>query len=138
LSGLQKPVRHSKNIKNIKTKIMEKFMLIFQGIKSGQQASPQQMQEIMGKWMAWIDKLAKAGKYEGGEPLQPTGKIITGSNKTVTDAAFAEGKEIIGGYFIVNAADYDEAVALCDDYPDYENGGTVIVRQLQKMDMPKA
>jgi hypothetical protein len=117
---------------------MEKFMLIFQGIKSGQQPSAEQMQQIMGKWMAWIDKLAKAGKYEGGEPLQPTGKIITGSNKTVTDAAFAEGKEIIGGYFIVNAADYDEAVALCDDYPDYDNGGTVIVRQLQKMDMPQA
>ena len=115
---------------------MEKFMLIFQGIKSDQQASPQQMQEIMGKWMSWIDKLAKAGKYEGGEPLQPTGKIITGKNKTVTDAAFAEGKEIIGGYFIVNAADYDEAVALCDGYPDYERGGAVIVRQVQKMDMP--
>lgn len=115
---------------------MEKFMLIFQGIKSSQQPSPQQMQEIMAKWMAWIDKLAKAGKYVSGEPLQPTGKIITGKNKTVTDAAFAEGKEIIGGYFIVNAADYNEAVAMCDDYPDYANGGTVIVRQIQQMDMP--
>jgi len=115
---------------------MEKFMLIFEGKKSGQQPSPEQMQAIMGKWMAWIDKLAKAGKYDSGEPLQPTGKIISGPNKTVTDAAFAEGKEIIGGYFIVNAADYDEAVALCADYPDYENGGTVIVRQIQKMDMP--
>jgi hypothetical protein len=117
---------------------MEKFMLIFQGIKAAGQPSAQEMQENMGKWMAWIDKLAKAGKYEGGEPLLPTGKIITGSNKTVTDAAFAEGKEIIGGYFIVTAADYDEAVALCGDYPDYENGGTVIVRQLLKMDMPPA
>jgi len=115
---------------------MEKFMLIFEGKKSGQQPSAEQMQEIMGKWMAWIDKLAKAGKYDSGEPLQATGKIISGPNKTVTDAAFAEGKEIIGGYFIVNAADYDEAVALCADYPDYENGGTVIVRQIQKMDMP--
>ena len=117
---------------------MEKFMLIFEGIKAAEQPSAQQMQENMGKWMAWIDKLAKAGKYEGGEPLLPTGKIISGRNKTVTDAAFAEGKEIIGGYFIVNAADYDEAVALCDDYPDYANGGTVIVRQLMKMDMPPA
>ena len=117
---------------------MEKFMLIFEGIKAAEQPSARQMQENMGKWMAWIDKLAKAGKYEGGEPLLPTGKIISGSNKTVTDAAFAEGKEIIGGYFIVNAADYDEAVALCNDYPDYANGGTVIVRQLMKMDMPPA
>ena len=115
---------------------MEKFMLIFQGVKSSQQPSAQQMQDIMAKWMAWIDKLAKAGKYVEGEPLLPTGKIITGKNKTVTDAVFAEGKEIIGGYFIINAADYNEAVSLCADYPDYENGGTVIVRQVQKMDMP--
>ncbi len=115
---------------------MEKFMLIFQGQKAAEQASAEQMQENMGKWMAWIDKLAKAGKYEGGEPLLPTGKIIKGSNKTVTDAAFAEGKEMIGGYFIVNAADYDEAVALCEDYPDYAIGGSVVIRQIQKMEMP--
>jgi hypothetical protein len=115
---------------------MEKFMLIFQGIKSDEQPSADQMEQIMGKWMAWIDKLAKAGKYDSGEPLLPTGKVISGTNKTVTDAAFAEGKEIIGGYFIINAADYDEAVALCADYPDYASGGTVIVRQIQKMDMP--
>lgn len=115
---------------------MEKFMLIFQGIKSAEQPSADQMEQIMGKWMAWIDKLAKAGKYDSGEPLLPTGKVINGNNKTVTDAAFAEGKEIIGGYFIINAADYDEAVALCADYPDYASGGTVVVRQIQKMDMP--
>jgi hypothetical protein len=115
---------------------MEKFMLIFESPFVNKQPSPGEMEQIMGKWMAWIDKLAKAGKYESGEPLLPTGKLISGPNQTVTDAAFAEGKEIIGGYFIVNAVDYDEAVALCDDYPDYDNGGTVIVRQIQKMDMP--
>ncbi len=115
---------------------MEKFMLIFQGQKAARQPSAEEMQANMGKWMAWIDKLAKAGKYDSGEPLYATGKIIKGSHTNVTDAAFAEGKEIIGGYFIVNAADYDEAVALCEDYPDYENGGAVIVRQVIKMDMP--
>lgn len=115
---------------------MEKFMLIFEGIKSNQEPSAQEMQDIMAKWMAWIDKLAKAGRYVEGEPLLPTGKIISGKNKVVTDAVFAEGKEIIGGYFIINAADYAEAVALCNDYPDFESGGSVIVRQVQKMDMP--
>lgn len=111
-------------------------MLIFEGIKSNQEPSAQEMQDIMAKWMAWIDKLAKAGRYVEGEPLLPTGKIISGKNKVVTDAVFAEGKEIIGGYFIINAADYAEAVALCNDYPDFESGGSVIVRQVQKMDMP--
>jgi hypothetical protein len=115
---------------------MEKFMLIFESPFLNRQPSAEEMQATMGKWMAWIDKLAKAGKYDSGEPLYPTGKIIKGSHSHVTDAAFAEGKEIIGGYFIVNAADYDEAVALCADYPDYETGGTVIVRQVIKMDMP--
>lgn len=116
---------------------MEKFMLIFQGeIPSNSNPSPQQMQESMGKWFAWIDKLAKAGKYVSGEPLLPGGKVIKGNHKSVTDGPFTEGKEIIGGYFIINAADYDEAVALCADFPDYETGGAVIVRQVQKMDMP--
>lgn len=115
---------------------MEKFMLLFENTMTGVQPAPDQMQAIMGKWMAWIDKLAKDGRYVAGEPLLPTGKIIEGSHKNVTDGPFAEGKEIIGGFFIINAADYDEAVSLCADYPDYETGGRVIVRQVQKMDMP--
>ena len=117
---------------------MEKFMLIFQGeISKERRPSPEEMQASMGKWMAWIDKLAKEGKYAGGEPLLPGGKVIKGNHKTVTDGPFTEGKEIIGGYFIINAADYNEAVALCEDYPDYGSGGTVHVRQIMKMDMPK-
>jgi hypothetical protein len=116
---------------------MEKFMLIFQGgDMHPDQQTPANMDASMGKWMAWIDKLAKAGKYDSGEPLLPGGKIISGKNKTVTDGPFTEGKEIVGGYFIINAASYDEAIALCADYPDYETGGKVQVRQVMKMDMP--
>ena len=90
----------------------------------------------MDKQMAWVDKLAKAGKYDSGEPLLPGGKMIIGSDKTVTYGPFIEGKEIVGGYFIVNAADYNEAVELCADYPDYDRGGKVQVRQVMKMGMP--
>ena len=63
---------------------------------------------------------------------------VNGKEKKFFSYPFAEGKEIIGGYFIINADGYDEAVALCADYPDFENGGKVIIRQLQKMDMPPA
>lgn len=111
-------------------------MLLFQGAMPTEQPSPQQMEETMGKWFAWINKLAQAGKYDSGEALLPTGKVLKGSHKNITDGPFTEGKEIIGGYFIVNANDYDEAVSLCEDYPDYATGGTVIVRQIQKIDMP--
>lgn len=110
-------------------------MLIFQGGVSPD-ASPEAMQDNMGKWLAWVNKLAAAGKYVSGEPLLPGGKVIKGNSKNVVDGPFTEGKEIVGGYFIVNAEDYDEAVALCEDYPDYESGGTIHVRQVMKMEVP--
>lgn len=114
---------------------MEKFMLIFHGGMHADQ-SPEHMQAQMGKWMAWIDKLSKAGKYVAGEPLLPGGKLITGKKKTVTDGPYTEGKEIVGGFFIINARDYNEAVELCDDYPDYEHGGSIQVRQVMKVEVP--
>lgn len=116
---------------------MEQFMLIFHGCPPADaQPSPEEMQSIMTKWMAWIDKLSKDGKYVSGEPLMPGGKLIKGNAKGVTDGPYAEGKEVVGGYFIIKAESYDEAVGLCADYPDYDSGGSIQVRQVQKMDMP--
>lgn len=115
---------------------MEKFMLIFHG-GLGADASPAEMQESMGKWFAWINQLAAEDRYVSGEPLFPGGKIISGKGgKSVTDGPFTEGKEVVGGYFIVNAKDYDDAISLCGGYPDYEIGGQVQVRQVMKVDMP--
>jgi hypothetical protein len=114
---------------------MEKFMLIFQG-EMPPKMSPEEMQANMGKWMAWVDKLAKSGKYVSGEPLLPGGKIVSGkSGKNVTDGPYTEGKEVVGGYFLINAKDYDEAVAISKECPDFEYGGAVQVRQVMKMDM---
>ena len=111
---------------------MEKFMLIFHG-GSHTSASPEQMQAQMGKWMAWIDKLAKKEQYITGEPLLPGGKLISGKKKTATDGPYTEGKEVVGGFFLIKAENIDEAIKICDDYPDYENGGAVQVRQVMKM-----
>ncbi len=113
---------------------MEKFMLIFHGGQNHGQ-SPEEMQASMGKWMAWIEKLSKAGKYITGEPLLPGGKIISGKNKTSTDGPFTEGKEVVGGFFLINARDMNEAVEISSEYPDYENGGSVQVRQVMKIEM---
>lgn len=108
-------------------------MLIFQGgMSSHNHQSPEQMQANMGKWMAWIDKLSKQGKYVAGEPLLPGGKLVD-SNKKVTDGPYTEGKEVVGGFFIINADDYNEAIAIAKDCPDYEHGGSVQVRQVMKM-----
>lgn len=112
---------------------MEKFMLIFHGgIK--QDASPEALQANMGKWMAWMEKLNQEGRYISGEPLLPGGKLIT-SPTTVTDGPYIEGKELVGGYCIIQAANLNDAAEISKDYPDFEYGGSVQVRQVMEINM---
>ena len=112
---------------------MEKFMLIFQGGRESE-LSPEEMQAHMGKWFAWIEKLNKAEKYVSGEPLLPGGKLVSGKGgKSVTDGPYTEGKEVVGGFFIINAKDINEAVEISKDCPGFEYDGAVQVRQVQKM-----
>ena len=111
---------------------MEKFMLIFQG-SNNQKLSAESRQSHMGKWMNWVDQLRKSEIYLSGEPLLPGGKLVSGKNKAVTEAAIKQEKEMVGGYFIINANDIDEAVDISKDCPDYELGGSVEVRQVMKM-----
>ena len=113
---------------------MEKFIFLFRGGMM-QKLSPQEQEANMGKWLAWIEKLTKEGRYLAGEPLLPTGKTIAGQKKVVTDGPFAESKEVIGGFFMVNAKNYEDAVAMAKDCPDYELGGIVEVREVMKLDM---
>ena len=117
---------------------MEKFMFIFHSGSTDEtrNQSAEAMQAHMGKWMAWVERLRKADIYVSGEPLTPGGKLVSGNNgNSVTDGPYTEGKEVVGGFFIINAKDIDEAVAISKDYPDFELGGTVQVRQVMKMDM---
>jgi hypothetical protein len=115
---------------------MEKFILLFRGgdeHKPGQ--SPEALQALVQKMMSWIGGLAAKGQHVGGEPLQRTGKQVSGTNKTVTDGPFVEAKEIIGGYTIVLAKDINEAVELAKACPILDSNGSVEVRLLQKMEM---
>jgi len=107
---------------------MNKFMFLFRG--GERPTSPEGMQAQMQKWMDWIQRLRTQGKYIAGDPLQGGGKVLK-SRKIITDGPFAEGKEIVGGYFLVNAETLDEASELAKDCPIFESGGSVEVRALQ-------
>lgn len=109
-------------------------MLIFHGgIKTG--ASPEELQKNMDKWMAWVEKMEKEGRYVSGEALLPGGKLVSGKN-AATDGPYTEGKELVGGFFVLNAASLEEATAIAqNEYPDFEYGGTVQVRPVMKFDM---
>lgn len=110
---------------------MEKFLFLFRGgMTSG---SPEAMQANMQEWFAWVEKLRKEGRYISGEPLHPAGKTVVGAKRIITDGPYAEGKELVGGFFIVDAKDLDEATEMAKASPDYKNGGSVEVRQVMKM-----
>lgn len=114
---------------------MKKFMLIFIG-KDYQELglSPEQMQERMGRWMAWGDELNKKGISPTGHALTPAAKTIRGESRTITDGPFVEGKEVVGGYYIVSAKDLDGAVEIAQGYPDFDLGGGVEVREVMVFD----
>lgn len=108
-------------------------MFIFIGGDPSHLSSDAQ-QAHMGKWFAWVEKLQKENRYVSGEALLPGGKTIKGSKKVITDGPYAEGKEVVGGYFVVNAKDLNEATEMAKACPDYELGGVVEVREVMKID----
>ncbi len=112
---------------------MANFMLIFRGGNSAGD-SPEQMQQHMQKWFAWFDGLSKSGVFKGqGAPLEPGGKVLRGARKTVSDGPFAEAKDVVGGYAIVEAKDLEAAVEIARGCPTYEKDGAVEVRPVRAM-----
>ena len=91
-------------------------------------ASPEEIQKILGKFQAWNEKLSATGKVKGGQPLVHEGKILSRKNGQIVDGPFAESKETIGGYCLLTASSLEEAVALVKEFPGLEHGGTIEVR----------
>jgi hypothetical protein len=81
---------------------------------------------VTGRYFALVDELRREGKYVGGAPLRPTTEARTVTRETgttlVTDGPFAETKEQLGGYFLVEAESADEAVAIAAKIPATEYG----------------
>jgi hypothetical protein len=114
-----------------KTNIMDKFMLIFHNEADRYTEflpSPEEMQVEMQKWNQWIAGIAAQGKFVGTEALMPFGKQVKANGSVVTDGPYTEGKEVIGGYSIVSAANLDEAITLAHGCPIFDVNGTVEVR----------
>ena len=114
---------------------MKNFMMIFVGADYADLGlSPEELQSRMGKWFAWGNKMEQAGILRGGEALTPQIRRIVGENRTVTDLTSAEVKEIVGGYYTVEAKDFDVVEKIAQDFPDYDLGGTVEIREIMVFD----
>jgi hypothetical protein len=105
------------------------FILLFRGTEWDKGLSPEEIQKVMSQFMGWFERLGQEGKLRAGQPLERQGKIVSGKKgRTVADGPFAESKEAIGGYFLLQVADLDEAVEIAQQCPILEYGSTVEVR----------
>lgn len=112
---------------------MKDFLLVFRSENAPQGEIPGANQDRMELWMKWLGGIAEQGKLvTAGNPLLPTGKVLKPGNM-VTNGPYMEIKESIGGYSIVKAESYDEAVELSKGCPILEVGGNVEIRELIAM-----
>ena len=118
---------------------MSQFLYLYRMTDTAREramGSPEQAQQNMQKWMAWMRELdAKGHLKDRGQPLERTGKVVRGQQKTVTDGPFTEAKDLVGGFTLVEANDIDQAVELSRGCPILEGGGSVEVRPVMKMDL---
>jgi hypothetical protein len=93
--------------------------------------SRDERRRALADWNAWCDKLAAQGKLLDGHPLLPEGRVVSraAAGRRV-DGPFAEAKELIGGYFFLNAESMDEATAIAEESPNLQYGMTVEVRPI--------
>ena len=97
--------------------------------------SPAQFQTLIGKYMAWSAGLRAEQRQLAGQKLAGGGAVLgkRAGKLVVTDGPFGEAKEVVGGYYLIEANDLEHAVALCRDHPQLENG-TVEIRPIDLLE----
>jgi hypothetical protein len=118
---------------------MRYMLLIYDDEKLWAKMSEAERQQIFGEYMQLSGDLRRTGQYQSGAPLQPTSTAtsvrLRDGQRLVTDGPFAETREQLGGYYIVEAKNLDEAIALAEKIPSARLG-TIEVRPV--MELPAA
>jgi hypothetical protein len=113
---------------------MSEYVFLYRGGEVG--TSPERAQQSIQKWMAWFKELGQKGHIKDqGQPLERSGRVVKGKQKNVTDGPFAEAKDIVGGYTLIEARDLEQAVELSKGCPILEVEGEVEVRPVLKLNI---
>ena len=110
---------------------MQDMLLIYGAGDSWQELTPEEQQRIGGEYFAFTEELRESGKMVAGDALQPTStatsvRVRDGETLT-TDGPFAETKEVLGGYYLIDVESLDEALEWGSKVPGAKYG-TIEVR----------
>ena len=117
---------------------MEYLLAIYAEEEGIATMSEEDMGEFMQAWFKYDEDVRKAVKVISGNALQPTSAATTvrgkGGDTVTSDGPFAETKEQLGGYYLIEASDLDQALEWAGKMPNIPAGGAVEVRPIQDFD----
>jgi hypothetical protein len=82
---------------------------------------PDEQQKHIQQVMVYMEDLMKTGKLKSAQPLEQEGVLVSGSKGKLKDGPFNETKEVIAGYFLVQAKDINEAIQIAKKNPVFES-----------------
>jgi hypothetical protein len=116
---------------------MQYLLLIYDSEKEYQELADEERNGLHGEYFSFTGSIRESGNFVGGAQLQPTGTAtsirVRNGDTLVTDGPFAETKEQLGGFYLIEATDVDEAIALAARIPSARLG-TIEVRPLVPME----
>jgi hypothetical protein len=120
---------------------MPKFLLILRTdvTVDYSKLTPADFEKILGEYQAWGQKLGAEGRIQIGYKLTDQGgKVITpkAGKTSVKDGPYVETKEVVGGFYLIKADNYDHAVKLCQGHPNFRFG-SIEVREIDFMGRPE-
>ena len=116
---------------------MQYMLLIYQNEKAQSAMNAEERNRIFGEFMQFTSDIKASGHFRAGDALQPiataTSVRVRGGKTQTTDGPFAETREQLGGYFLIEANDLDEAIDIAGRIPGARKG-TVEIRPVVRLD----
>ncbi|HEY6326975.1 MAG TPA: YciI family protein [Candidatus Cybelea sp.] len=111
---------------------MSEYLFLYRG--GSRPESPAEGEQVMQRWISWMQDLETKGHLKDrGQPLEGEGKVVRGKQRSITDGPYAESKDIVGGYTLIEAKDLTHAAELAGGCPIFDREGLVEVRPVMKM-----
>jgi hypothetical protein len=107
------------------------MLFIIGGYDSEANLSPDQIQDRIQKYRDWSSNLSQGGKLVDANKITDNPHVLVRENGQFTIQQPALDESTIGGYFVIEAQDYDEAIALSKACPIFEHGGSLEIRQIE-------
>lgn len=114
---------------------MKEYLLLLRGGDARMaELSEEETAAHMQQWGVYMNGLAENGNLVGGMPLQQDGRVLT-KTEVRKDVVVSETGEAIGGYLLIKANDYEQAVELSKNCPIFEHDGNIEIREIAPMEM---